>query len=86
MFKILLGLGLGYIGYIIIKQVARSLGLWPQAPRPLEKDQEPDVLVQDPVCKTFIPRREALRADRDGTTYFFCSEGCLKRFQSSGSS
>ena len=85
MFRLLLGLGLGYLGYVIIKKVAGSLGLWPQAPRPLEKDQEPDVLVQDPVCKTFIPRREALRVERDGTTYFFCSEGCLKRFQSGSS-
>ena len=83
MFKILLYFGIGYLAYAIIKQVARSLGLWPQAPRPLEKDQEPDVLVQDPVCKTFIPRREALRAEKGGTTYFFCSEGCLKRFLSS---
>ena len=63
-----------------------SLGLWPQAPKPLEKNREADVLVQDPVCKTFIPRREALKAERDGTTYFFCSEGCLKRFLSSGKS
>jgi YHS domain-containing protein len=83
MFRLLLGLGLGYLGYVIIKQVARSLGLWPQTPRPLEKNQEPDVLVQDPVCKTFIPQREALRAEKDGATYFFCSEGCLKRFLSS---
>ena len=53
MFRLLLGLGLGYLGYIIIKQVARSLGLWPQAPRPLEPNQGPnqgpDILVQDPV-------------------------------------
>ena len=86
MFRLLLGLGLGYIGYLIIKQVARYLGLWPQAPRPLEKNQEPDVLVQDPVCKTFIPRREALRTEKGGATYFFCSEGCLKRFLSSDKS
>jgi YHS domain-containing protein len=86
MFRLLLGLGLGYLGYVVVKQVARSLGLWPQGPKPLDKDQEPDVLVQDPVCKTFIPRREALRAERDGATYFFCSEGCLKRFQSGGRS
>ena len=86
MFRLLLGLGLGYLGYMIIKKVAGSLGLWPQAPRPLEKDREPDVLVQDPVCKTFIPRREALRAEKGGTTYFFCSEGCLKRFLSSDKS
>ena len=74
------------MAYLIIKQVARSLGLWPQAPRPVEKDQEPDLLVQDPVCKTFIPRREALRTEKGGTTYFFCSEGCLKRFLSSDKS
>jgi len=86
MFRLLLGLGLGYLGYVVIKKVAGSLGLWPQAPKPLQKDRESDVLVQDPVCKTFIPRREALRAERDGTTYFFCSEGCLKRFQSGGRS
>ena len=87
MFRLLLYFGIGYLAYAIIKQVARSLGLWPQAPRPLEPNQGPnqgpDVLVQDPVCKTFIPRREALRAEKGGTTYFFCSEGCLKRFLSS---
>jgi YHS domain-containing protein len=82
MFRLLLGLGLGYLGYWAIKKVAVSLGLWPQAPQPLERNQGPDVLVQDPVCKTFIPRREALKTEKDGKTYFFCSEGCLKRFQS----
>jgi YHS domain-containing protein len=86
MLKLLLYLGLGYMAYLIIKPVARSLGLWPQAPRPVEKDQEPDVLVQDPVCKTFIPRREALKAEKGGASYFFCSEGCLKRFLSSAKS
>ena len=50
MFRILLGLGLGYIGYVVIKHVARSLGLWPKAPKPVEQDRESDVLVQDPVC------------------------------------
>jgi len=83
MFKFLLYLGLGYMAYLILKPLARSLGLWPRAPRPVAQDQEPDLLVQDPVCKTFIPRREALRVEKGGTTYFFCSEGCLKRFQSS---
>jgi len=86
MFRLLFGLGLGYLGYWAIKKVAGSLGLWPQAPKPLERERErerePDVLVQDPVCKTFIPRREALKTTKDGKTYFFCSEGCLKRFLS----
>ncbi len=86
MFRLLLGLGLGYVAYVVVKKVAISLGYWPQGSRPLDRNQEPDVLVQDPVCKTFIPRREALRMQRDGMDYFFCSEGCLKRFQSGGTS
>jgi hypothetical protein len=42
MLRLLIGLCLGYLGYRIIKKVAGSLGLWPQAPRPLD-DREPDV-------------------------------------------
>ena len=84
MSRILAGLIIGYLIYWVVKKVATSLGLWPQAPRPLQPG-EPDVLVQDPVCQTFIPRKEALRAERDGKVYFFCSEGCLKRFQRGGS-
>ena len=86
MFRLIFGLGLGYLGYWAIKKVAGSLGLWQQAPKPLERNQGPDVLVQDPVCKTFIPRREALKTQKDGEEFFFCSEGCLKRFLSGGRS
>jgi YHS domain-containing protein len=85
MSRILAGLIIGYLIYWVIKKVATSLGLWPQASRP-RGPEEPDVLVQDPVCQTFIPRKEALRAEKDGKIYFFCSEGCLKRFQRGGSS
>ena len=84
MSRILAGLIIGYLIYWVVKKVATSLGLWPQASRPLQPG-EPDVLVQDPVCQTFIPRKEALRAEKDGKVYFFCSEGCLKRFRRGGS-
>jgi YHS domain-containing protein len=65
--------------------MAQALGLWPQVRKPGVKNQEPDVLVQDPVCQTYIPRQDALKAEKDGKVYFFCSEGCLKRFRRSGS-
>jgi YHS domain-containing protein len=84
MSRLLGGLILGYLIYLVVKKVAQSLGLWPQAPRAVPKRQEPDVLVQDPVCQTFIPRKEALKAEKDGKAYFFCSEGCLKRFLRGG--
>ena len=39
-----------------------------------------DVLVQDPVCKIYVPKGQALRGKKDGETYYFCSEECRKRF------
>lgn len=83
MSRILLGLAAGYLLYWVTKKVAQSLGLWPsRESRPAARGpEEPDVLVQDPVCQTFIPRKEALKMEKDGQVFFFCSEGCLKRFR-----
>jgi len=82
--RLLLGLALGLLGYLIFKKVAQSLGIGKPSSR-ARRRQEPEELVQDPVCQTFIPRREALKAQKDGRDYFFCSEGCLKRFLHGGS-
>jgi uncharacterized membrane protein YraQ (UPF0718 family) len=34
----------------------------------------------DPVCGMTVDRHQALTAEHDGHTYFFCSEGCRSRF------
>ncbi len=39
-----------------------------------------DVLVEDPVCHTLVPQHQALQLRRGGTTYYFCSEACRRRF------
>jgi YHS domain-containing protein len=84
LWRLLLGLLIGYLAYVSLKKLGQSLGLGrKEPPRPVEK-REPDVLVQDPVCHTFIPRKEALKTQKDGKDYFFCSEGCLKRFLRGG--
>jgi uncharacterized protein len=81
--RLLLGLLVGYLIYRLAKNVYQSWISGGAAPRTPQAD-EPEELVQDPVCGTFIPRREALKAQKDGQDYFFCSEGCLKRFRRSG--
>ena len=83
MWRLLLGLLLGYVAYLLAKKGLAALKqgkVSPQAPQ----SQEPEALVQDPVCGTFIPRRDALKGQKNGQDYFFCSEGCLKRFRRSG--
>lgn len=40
-----------------------------------------DELVKDPVCGTYVPKREALVYGRKGKLYYFCCEECLKKFK-----
>ncbi|MEN8140089.1 MAG: YHS domain-containing protein [Thermodesulfobacteriota bacterium] len=40
-----------------------------------------DTLEEDPVCHTYIPRHEALTLQDNGTTHYFCSEECRKKFR-----
>ncbi len=40
-----------------------------------------DVLVEDPVCHTMVPKHQALRIRQKGTTYYFCSEECRQAFK-----
>lgn len=82
--RLILGLILGYIAYRVVRRIKESFTLGGGQTRQAPEVSQPDVLVQDPVCQTFIPRQEALKFTKDGQEYFFCSEGCLKRFQRSG--
>ncbi len=40
-----------------------------------------DVLVEDPVCHTLVPKHQALQLRRRGVTYYFCCEKCLRAFE-----
>lgn len=40
-----------------------------------------DEMVQDPFCKTYIPRREALKRVVNGETHYFCSRECATKFE-----
>ncbi len=36
----------------------------------------------DPICKMLVEDNTELTVERDGVTYYFCSEGCLEKFKS----
>lgn len=57
-----------------IKQFRESVG--PGKPPASRGD-----MVQDPVCKMYVPRGTAVSADIGGQTYFFCSRDCANTFQ-----
>ena len=39
-------------------------------------------LAKDPVCGMLVPRATALHLESEGRTYYFCSSGCLRTFES----
>ncbi len=39
-----------------------------------------DVLVEDPVCHTYVPKKHAVVTRQGDTTYYFCSEKCRDTF------
>ncbi|MFO7645211.1 MAG: hypothetical protein R6W95_12575 [Desulfosarcina sp.] len=49
----------------------------PEDPRSLSID---DVMLKDPVCGTYFPRREGVVAEQDGEVHRFCSSACRDRF------
>lgn len=40
-----------------------------------------DVLVEDPVCRTFIPKKQAVTLKHNGKTIYFCSTECRDKHQ-----
>lgn len=40
-----------------------------------------DEMVQDPSCKTYIPKRTALRKNIGGQESFFCSRECAEKYE-----
>ena len=45
------------------------------------QDDLVDEMVQDPVCKTYIPRREAFKKSYGGKEILFCSKECADKFE-----
>jgi YHS domain-containing protein len=40
-----------------------------------------DEMVQDPVCKIYVPRREAFKKTFGGKEILFCSKECAEKFE-----
>jgi len=77
--RILILAGLFYLLYRLVRgkrRVRRAEGNGPGEAPPLADD----VLVEDPVCHTYIPRRQALKVTDRGAEYYFCSEECRKHY------
>ncbi|ABA87510.1 TRASH domain protein [Syntrophotalea carbinolica DSM 2380] len=81
MFRFLWLFFLFLLSYYLVTAVT---GLFKNATHrpPPEKRPEGEAMVRDPHCGTFIPRSLALKKVIKGQTYYFCSEECIRLFDS----
>jgi uncharacterized protein len=78
MIRFLIFVILAYAAYRVVKAV-----FWPKERIIRGPDGGViDEMVQDPHCKTYVPKREAVKKIIAGETYWFCSEDCAAKFQS----
>jgi uncharacterized protein len=77
MYRLIILFILIYILYRLLKGVFKMGG------KNYHKDSAGMIseMVQDPYCKTYIPRGEAYRKVLDGREIFFCSKECAEKFE-----
>jgi YHS domain-containing protein len=76
-----------YVLWRACARLLRSLGMMSQqSDRPGQPRQlhPVDELVQDPVCKLYVPRREAIVLGGQGGPLYFCSEKCRDHYVQQG--
>ena len=76
MYRIIFILGLLVVLYFLLRRALREFKGQPERLAP-NKDE----MVQDPVCRVFVPRGIAVTEDIGGQTYYFCSRSCAHKFQ-----
>ncbi|BAZ03163.1 hypothetical protein NIES37_71760 (plasmid) [Tolypothrix tenuis PCC 7101] len=47
-----------------------------------KRPQDSEKTAVDPVCGMTVEKATALKSERDGQTYYFCSQTCLHTFES----
>ena len=77
MYRLLLIAGLLVIAYLLVRRVYHDLIAGRGESPLIGKDQ----MVQDPVCRVYVPKGVAVQATVGGQQYFFCSPGCAEAFQ-----
>jgi uncharacterized protein len=46
----------------------------------VNRADEPEELVQDPYCQTYIPKRSALKKKVAGEVHYFCGQECMEKY------
>jgi YHS domain-containing protein len=80
MLKFIILAVVGYVFYRALKSMITGSGTSPSEREQRGPNAVDDVLVQDPVCKTYVPQHSSIHIRRHGKLIYFCSEECRDRY------
>jgi uncharacterized protein len=76
MIRLIIFLLIGYFALKIFKGVFGQSTQSRMEANGRQSGEIDDLMVKDPNCQTYIPRRDAVQAERNGETVYFCSREC----------
>lgn len=79
MIRILLFLALGYLAYRLARRWLRGRTLSGRMDRP-ESGRIDDVMIKDPQCGAYFPRRDGVALKSAGDDLLFCSPECRDKY------
>ena len=74
---------LAYIAWVLIRGIFSRLSTATSKDdfkKAEEQTPSQDVLVEDPVCHTLVPKHQAIRMKKGEETFYFCSDDCCDKF------
>ncbi|ULA59722.1 MAG: YHS domain-containing protein [Nitrospira sp.] len=81
MYRLILIAVLLVILYYLLRRAIRKIGQGDALENSEDGGASGKQMIQDPVCRVFIARENAVREQIGGQTYFFCSRGCATAFE-----
>jgi YHS domain-containing protein len=80
MIRFLILLGIGYFGYKLIKSWILQHTSLNKTVAGKSVGQIDDIMVKDPYCEVYFPKREGVHLKVDGEDLYFCSKACRDKF------
>jgi len=78
--RFLIILGLAYLAYRTVKSWMFQNGSAKRTVGRKTASEIDDVMVKDPFCQAYFPKRNGVHLKADGEDLYFCSRECRDRF------
>ncbi|RLC21286.1 MAG: hypothetical protein DRI57_02765 [Deltaproteobacteria bacterium] len=83
--RFLIFIGLTYLGYRALKSWVVKYISSINAIHGQGRTEIDDIMIQDPFCEVYFPKREGTHLSIEGNDLYFCSPECRDKFIAQGS-